>query len=144
MPSDLPNTLPFSPALVALKLGEKALSSGADMYKTAQASPDLASHASRNNAVGLFNRNESITVVQSQDELKRTLGTATAVGVGAAAALAGAALLVKKGSQNQSGEAARSRVTVTGGTGTRRHNPAREGRRSVAVDTDSESGDDDS
>lgn len=132
MSSDPPNTLPFTPALVALKLGEKALSSGVDMYKSAQANPDPASHASRNNAIGFFNRNESLTVVQSRDDLKRTLGAATA----------GAALLVKKGSQSQSGEAAQWRVTVTGGTGTRRRNPAREGRRSAAVDTDSESGED--
>lgn len=143
MSSDPPNTMPFSPGLIALKLGEKALSSGADMYKTAQANPDPASHASRNNAIGFFNRNDSVTVVQPRNDLKRTLGVATAVGFGAAAVAVGAALLVKKESQSQSGEPTRSRVTVTRGTGTRRRNPVREERRSAAaVDTDSESGED--
>ena len=145
MSSDPLDTMSFSPGLVALKLGEKALSSGADIYKTAQANPDPASHASRNNAIGFFNRNDSVTVVQPRDDLKRTLGVATAVSFGAAAVAVGAALLVKKGSQrqSQSEEPTRSRVTVTRGTGTRRRNPVREGRRNAAaVDTDSESGED--
>ena len=130
MPSDRPITLPFAPAAAAFQLAGTALSSGADMYKTARTHPDPASNASRNTAIGLFNSNESTTIVNPEDGLAGTLVKGVAISAGLAAGVAGATLVASKLAERERGEEGpRRNVTVTGGTGTRRRNAAKERER---------------